>query len=63
MKKQGYNWSEKDCTMYLKENDCGQSKKFQGNNTRHWVSTLPKQTEHKNKNVKFNKKKTPWEDN
>ena len=19
MKKQGYNWSEKDCTMYLKE--------------------------------------------
>tara|TARA_R100001126_G_scaffold20428_1_gene10086 strand:+ start:446 stop:2017 length:1572 start_codon:yes stop_codon:yes gene_type:complete len=63
MKKQGYNWSEKDCTMYLKENDCGQSKKFQGNNTRHWVSSLPKQTEHKNKNVKFNKKKTPWEDN
>ena len=31
--------------------------KFQGNNTRHWVSTLPKQTEHKNKNVKFTKKK------
>ena len=63
MKKQGYNWSEKECTMYLKENGCGQSKKFQGNNTRHWFSELPKQTEHKNKNVKFNKAKAPWENN
>ncbi len=63
MKKQGYNWSEKDCTMFLQGGGCIKSAKFQGTQARHWVATLPKQTQHKNKNVKFNKTKTPWEDN
>jgi hypothetical protein len=63
MKKQGYNWSEKDCTIFLQEGGCKKSKKFESINTRHWVAEKPQQTMHKNKNVKFTKTKTPWEDN
>ena len=63
MKKQGYNWSEKDCTIFLQEGGCKKSKKFESINTRHWVADKPQQTTHKNKNVKFTKTKTPWEDN
>ena len=37
--------------------------KFQGIQARHWVAKLPKQTEHKNKNVIFTKTKAPWENN
>ena len=43
--------------MYLKETIVAK-KKFQGNNTRHWVSTLPKQTNIKTK--MSNSMKTPW---
>jgi hypothetical protein len=38
-------------------------KKFQNIDTRHWIVKLPKQTEHKNKDVKFVKQKAAWEDN
>ena len=39
------------------------NKAFKGIQTRHWVVTLPKQNEHKNKDVKFTKTKAAWEDN
>ena len=32
MKKQGYNWSEKDCTVFLQGADCDKKAKFQGIN-------------------------------
>ncbi len=38
-------------------------KKFQNISSRHWVVALPKQTEHKNKDVKFVKATAAWEDN
>ena len=63
MKKQGYNWSEKECTVFLQGAGCDKKAKFQGIQARHWVAKLPKQTEHKNKNVKFTKTKAPWENN
>jgi len=63
MKKQGYNWSEKDCTIFLQGAGCEKKAKFQGIQARHWVATLPKQTEHRNKDVKFTKAKAPWENN
>ena len=63
MKKMGYNWSERDCTRFLEQGGAQPKKKFQNIDTRHWVVNLPKQTEHKNKDVKFTKKKAAWEDN
>ncbi len=42
---------------------CTTKKKFQNISSRHWVVSLPKQTEHKNKDVKFVKAKAAWEDN
>ena len=63
MKKMGYNWSERDCTRFLEQGGAQPKKKFQNIDTRHWVVNLPKQTEHKNKDVKFTKKKVAWEDN
>ena len=63
MKKQGYNWSEKECTVFLQGAGCEKKAKFQGIQARHWVATLPKQTKHRNKDVKFNKAKAPWENN
>jgi len=63
MKKMGYNWSEKDCTRFLEAGGATPKKKFQNIDTRHWVVSLPKQSEHKNKDVKFVKQKAAWEDN
>ena len=62
IKKMGYNWSEKDCTKFLESGGAKPKKKFQAIDSRHWVVALPKQMEHKNKNVKFNKAKAAWED-
>jgi len=59
----GYNWSEKDCTRFLESGGAKPKKKFQGIDSRHRVVELPKQTEHKNKDVKFVKAKASWEDN
>jgi len=63
IKKMGYNWSEKDCTKFLESGGAVPKKKFQGIDSRHWVVNLPKQMEHKNKDVKFIKTKVAWEDN
>ena len=63
MKKLGYNWNEKECTRFLEQGGAKQKKKFQGIDSRHWVVALPKQMEHKNKDVKFAKPKAAWEDN
>jgi len=62
IKKMGYNWSEKDCTKFLESGGAKPKKKFQAIDSRHWVVALPKQMEHKNKNVKFTKAKAAWED-
>ena len=63
MKKMGYNWNEKECTSIFRTRWSTTKKKFQNIHSRHWVVTLPKQTEHKNKDVKFTKTKAAWEDN
>ena len=63
MKKMGYNWSERECTRFLEQGGALPKKKFQSIDTRHWVVNLPKQNEHKNKDVKFIKQKAAWEDN
>ena len=63
MKKMGYNWSEKDCTKFLEAGGAVPKKKFQSIESRHWLVALPKQMEHKNKDVNFVKKKAAWEDN
>jgi hypothetical protein len=63
MKKMGYNWNEKECTRFLEQGKALPKAKFKGIQTRHWVVTLPKQMEHKNKDVKFTKAKAAWEDN
>ena len=63
MKKMGYNWNEKECTRFLEQGGAMPKKKFQNISSRHWVVALPKQTEHKNKDVKFVKAKAAWEDN
>jgi hypothetical protein len=63
MKKMGYNWNEKECTRFLETGGAQPKKKFQNISSRHWVVSLPKQTEHKNKDVKFTKPKASWEDN
>ena len=63
MKKMGYNWNEKECTRFLETGGAQPKKKFQNISSRHWVVSLPKQIEHKNKDVKFTKKKASWEDN
>ena len=63
MKKMGYNWNEKECTKFLESGGAKPKKKFQSIDSRHWLVELPKQTEHKNKNVKFVKAKAAWEDN
>ena len=63
MKKMGYNWNEKECTRFLETGGAIPKKKFQNISSRHWVVALPKQTEHKNKDVKFVKAKAAWEDN
>ena len=63
IKKLGYNWNEKECTRFLEQGGAKPKKKFQGIDSRHWVVVLPKQTEHKNKDVKFTKSKAAWEDN
>ena len=63
MKKLGYNWNEKECTRFLEQGGALPKKKFQSIDTRHWVVNLPKQNEHKNKDVKFAKPKAAWEDN
>ena len=62
MKKVGYNWNEKECTRFLEQGGAQPKKKFQNISSRHWVVSLPKQTEHKNKDVKFVKAKAAWED-
>ena len=51
--KMGYNWNEKECTRFLEQGKALPKSKFKGIQTRHWVVTLPKQMEHKNKDVKF----------
>ena len=48
----GYNWNEKECTRFLEQGGAQPKKKFKGIDSRHWVAKVPKQTEHKNKNVK-----------
>ena len=63
IKKMGYNWNEKECTRFLEQGGAQPKKKFKGIDSRHWVAKVPKQTEHKNKNVKFVKTKAAWEDN
>ena len=63
MKKMGYNWNEKECTKFLETGGAQPKSKFKGIQTRHWVVELPKQSEHKNKDVKFVKTKAAWEDN
>ena len=63
IKKMGYNWNEKECTRFLEQGGAQPKKKFKGIDSRHWVVKVPKQTEHKNKNVKFVKTKAAWEDN
>jgi|TARA_R100000963_G_C4645137_1_gene109297 hypothetical protein len=63
IKKMGYNWSEKDCTKFLESGGAVPKKKFQGIDSRHWLVNVPKQTEHRNKDVKFIKTKPSWEDN
>ena len=63
MKKMGYNWNEKECTRFLEQGGAQPKKKFQNIDSRHWLVALPKQTEHKNKDVKFIKPKAAWEDN
>ena len=63
MKKMGYNWNEKECTKFLEQGGAKPKKKFQNISSRHWVVSLPKQSEHKNKDVKFTKTKAAWEDN
>ena len=63
IKKMGYNWNEKECTRFLEQGGASPKKKFQGVDSRHWIVKLPKQTEHRNKDVKFNKPKAPWENN
>jgi len=63
MKKMGYNWPEEECTRFLEQGGAIPKKKFQNIDTRHWVVALPKQIEHKNKDVKFTKAKAAWEDN
>ena len=63
MKKMGYNWNEKECTRFLEQGKALPKAKFKAIQTRHWVVKLPKQMEHKNKDVKFIKAKAAWEDN
>tara|TARA_B100000424_G_C22922128_1_gene490628 strand:- start:17 stop:1588 length:1572 start_codon:yes stop_codon:yes gene_type:complete len=63
IKKMGYNWNEKECTKFLEQGGAQPKKKFQNISSRHWVVSLPTQTEHKNKDVKFVKTKAAWEDN
>ena len=63
MKKMGYNWNEKECTRFLEQGGAKPKAKFKGIQSRHWIVPLPKQQEHKNKDVKFTKPKAAWEDN
>ena len=63
MKKMGYNWNEKECTRFLEQGGAKPKAKFKGIQSRHWIVALPKQMEHKNKDVKFTKPKAAWEDN
>jgi len=63
MKKMSYNWNEKECTRFLEQGGAKPKAKFKGIQSRHWVVVLPKQNEHKNKDVKFTKTKAAWEDN
>ena len=63
MKKMGYNWNEKECTKFLETGGAQPKSKFKGIQSRHWIVALPKQSEHKNKDVKFVKAKAAWEDN
>jgi len=59
----GYNWNEKECTKFLEQGGAKPKAKFKGIQSRHWIVPLPKQQEHKNKDVKFTKPKAAWEDN
>ena len=47
MKKMGYNWNEKECTKFLEQGGAKPKKKFKNIDSRHWVVSLPKQSEHK----------------
>ena len=54
---------KKNVLDFLEQGKALPKAKFKGIQTRHWVVALPKQTEHKNKDVKFTKAKAAWEDN
>ena len=53
----------KRVARFLEQGGAKPKAKFKGLQSRHWVVVLPKQSEHKNKDVKFTKAKAAWEDN
>lgn len=63
MKKNGSNWSNRECTNFLQVGGAEPKKKHNGVDTRHWLVSMPKLPEYKNKEVKHVKAAAPWENN
>ena len=63
MKKNGNNWSNRECTNFLQVGGAEPKKKFDGTDARHWKVEMPKLPEYKNKEVTHVKTAAPWENN